>query len=812
MIQQLSSALRGLRRQKGFAALNFTGLYIGLTISLFIGLLLLHERSFDHFHRDADRIYRVVCELDMSSGKEHLPIVQGPVANALRSDIGGIQDITSIRWQEEMVVNLPGGVIFQEKNVVYADSAFFDIFNFNPSNSNASAILSQPNKALLTESTAARYFPGGHAVGKTFRVGSGEDQKDIEVVGLMPDPPANSHLQFAMLLSWPTLALSEEDRTNWGFFNGGHYVYLRLPSEIQASDVAGQLSVIANARKDTRDESAYRYSLQPLAEIHSALLYAEMNSSYTVDFQQFYWLGAIGLFLLLVACINYINLSTAIAAQRAKEVGVRKTLGANRPQLAFAFLSQTFLLSASATILAILTAMLLLPSLNEFLERNIVANWFSPQVLGLLAALCLLTTLLAGLYPAFVLAGFNPADALRGHFHLRSSRATLGLRRGLVTFQFAVAQIFIAAVIVAAMQMEFLREKPLGFRQNGVLDICLPEINSSKVSALKSEIAQLPGVKNISQCTGAPTAKWGHMGTIFNLRENFDHSKVEVAVKICDASYLETYGIELIAGRFITPNDEQQCLERIPEAERRYVCVLNESGVKALGFATPESALGHEITIGINRVSPPIVGVVRDFHTQSLRESVGPVAMMPFHSFKGNLGISLEPSAANASTLSAIDKIWKRIYPETLFESAFLDEHLASLYRSESRVFALFKFVTLLALLLNALGLVGLTAFVVEQKTKEIGVRKVLGASVVSVVALLSKDFLKLAIVSSFIAFPVAWWAMRHWLADFAYRIDIQWWMFVVAALAAVSIAFFTVSFQSLRAALANPVKSLRSE
>jgi len=493
-------------------------------------------------------------------------------------------------------------------------------------------------------------------------------------------------------------------------------------------------------------------------------------------------------------------------------VGVRKTLGANRSQLALNFLGQTFVLTLGASVFAIATAHFLLPALNVFLDRNIAADWLSPQTLALPAALCLLTTLLSGLYPAFILAGFSPAEALRSHFNVRRSRASLTLRRGLVTFQFVVAQVFIAAVIIAASQMQYLREKPLGFRHNGVLDIRLPESRSGKVTALNSEIAHLPGVKNTSQSTGAPTSKWAQLGTIFNLREQFDNSKIEVAVKICDPHYLETYGIELLAGRFIEESDENQCLESIPEEQRRYVCVLNEAAVKSLGFATPEAALGHEITIGLNHVSPPIVGVVRDFHVNSLHELVNPVALMTFHQYKRNLGISLEPAAVNTATLASIEKIWKRFYPDVLFESAFLDEHLASLYRAESRAFSLFQLVTLLALLLNALGLIGLTAFVVEQKTKEIGVRKVLGANVASVVALLSKDFLKLALISFVIALPIAWWAMNHWLADFAYRVSIQWWMFALAGIAAVAVAFLTVSFQSIRAALANPVESLRNE
>ncbi|MFN0215835.1 MAG: ABC transporter permease [Saprospiraceae bacterium] len=812
MIQYFTNALRGLYRQKGFAVLNFTGLYVSLTVGLLIGMLLFHERSFDSFHRDAGNIYRLVCKLNSPVGEDNLPLVQAPMSNVLRTEIRGLQDFTIVNCEDNLVIQLDGGRIFKEKNVVYADSSFFDIFNFDTNLGNASALLRQPNKVLLTERTATRYFPGGNAVGKSFKLGECEDQKELEVVGIMPNPPANGHLQFNMLVSWPTLQEEVEDTPNWGMFQGGRYTYLRVPPEMQAVSISEQITVTANERKDKEDPSSYTYSLQPLAQIHSDLLYAGFNASYTIDFKQFYWLGAIGLFLLLVACINYINLSTAIATRKAKEVGVRKTLGADRRQLALSFLSQTLVLSAGASVLAAITADLLLPNLNNFLDRNVVANWFSPQSLGLLVGLCLLTTLLAGLYPAFVLAGFNPAEALRGHFNFKRTQTSLNLRRGLVTFQFAVAQIFIVAIIVAASQMQLLREKPLGFRQNGVIDLRLPESDPAKASALKTEIAGLAGVQIISQCSGAPVAKWSSTTTVFNLREKYEQSPLEVVMKIADANYLKTYGIELVAGRFIEANDEQQCLESIPDSLRRYVCVINESAVKSLGFASPEAALGQVLTFGINSISPPIVGVVRDFHTSSLRESVGPTAIIPYHNYKRSLGISLLPAAANMATLASIEKIWKQIYPETLFQSVFLDEHLASLYRTESNTFSLFQLITLLALLLNGLGLVGLTAFMVEQKTKEIGVRKVLGASVISVVGLLSKDFLRLAFIGLILAAPVAYWAMNQWLADFAYRVEIQWWMFVAAGIAAIVVAFLTVSFQSVRAALANPVKSLRSE
>jgi hypothetical protein len=811
MAPSFTTILRALGRQKSYTTLNFIGLFVSITVAILIGVLLVHERSFDNFHRQPESIYRVVCHLQLDVTEEKLPLAASPVGHALRHDIGGIQDLTTVSWEERSIVHLPGGQIIQEDNLVYADSAFFDVFHFPNNLSNAAQLLRQPNKVLLTQKTADRYFPGGNALGKTIKLGD-VDQQVVEVAGVLPDPPANSHLPYSMLVSWPTLQLSEDELQNWGFFSHGRFVYLRVPPSVSPDAIGEKLSSIAEARKDKRDSGKYQYQLQPLADIHTNPVYADFNATYTPDVQQFYWLGAIALFLLLVACINYINLSTAIAARKAREVGVRKTLGASRAQLATHFLTQTLVVTCSATALALGSVYYLIPELNTYLDRNIQMQWFSPEVLGLAGAICLGATLLAGAYPAALLAGLSPVEAFRNKWNPGGKHASLTLRRSLVTFQFVIAQVFIAGVIVAALQMQYLREKPLGFASKNVLDIRLPDFNQTRNDAIKAEMAQIPGVRNISQSTGAPTSKWANVGTIFNLSEKFDAARIEVGVKICDHNYLETYDIALLAGRFITEADEKQCLESIPEASRRYVCVLNESAVKSLGFATPEAALGHKVTLGIDRVTPPIVGVVRDFHISSLHEPVGPVAMMPFHQMNRNLGIALEDGAANAKTLAAVEKVWKEFCPDMLFTSVFLDEHLASLYRTESRTFTLFQGVTFLALLLNALGLIGLTTFVVEQKTKEIGVRKVLGASVASITRLLTSDFLKLVCLAFLLASPLAYYGVKHWLADFAYRIDLQWWMFALSGVAAMLVAILTVSFQSIHAALANPVKSLRNE
>lgn len=814
MIQKFILTLRSMRRQRGFLALNFLGLYIGLTVAVLIGLMIFHERSFDNFHRDAAKLYRVVCTLKMPEGdKETLPLAPAPLAGALRAEFPELESVSRVRHFDDCVVKLTPERFFEEKDVVFADSSFFRIFNFNVIAGNGTVSLTRPGAVLLTEKAASRYFPGESAMGKQFALEKGDKKYAVEVTGIMADPPANSHLPFTMLVSAPTIpAPGPEESENWGWFNGGSFVYVRLGEHADTASIAARLTHLANVRKDQQDDSAYSYGLQPLTTVHSDQRYADFGATYTADFEQFYWLGAIGLFLLLVACINYINLSTAIAVRKAREIGVRKTLGANRSQLASQFLGETFVLSLGAVLLAAMTTQILLPVLNNFMDRHIVVDWWALQTGGLLAVLCLSVTFLAGFYPAVVMAGFNPIAALRNKFGVGQSRSSLHLRKGLVAFQFVVAQVFIVAVVVAALQMRYLKNKPLGFNHQGLVEIHLPESSAEKQSLLRARLSEVPGIRDMSFCLGAPISKRGSFTTRFNLREKYDQNKLEIDVKLVDTHYPQIYGLELVAGRFLNGNDEQQCSQQVPEDQRKYACILNETAVKALGFPSPEAALGHEITMGINHISPPVVGVVRDFHTRSLHEKMTSVAMVPFSEMKDQLSVLLEPAASNTATLASIGHIWKEVFPGALFDSSFLDEDLAALYRTESRMFTLIQLVALLALLINALGLIGLTTFMVEQKTKEIGVRKVLGASIASITRLLTQDYLKLVAIAFVIAAPLAYYAMNQWLADFAYRIDMQWWMFLLSGFAAAGVALLTVSFQSVKAALANPVDSLRNE
>jgi putative ABC transport system permease protein len=811
-INNLYQAFRSLRHQKGFATLNFLGLTVALTVALLTGLMVFHEVNFDRFHPDGDRLFRVVTQYDGRDGeRQHFAGPAAIVPSVAKAELGELGQWTEVNFHDKEIVRLSPTQFFEEKNLVFVDTAFFSLFNFEVISGNARAAMAVPNQVLLTESTAARYFPKENALGKRITLDvEACPVKEFEVAGILADAPANSHLPFQMLVSSASVKIAEGD-LGWGWFYGGQYLFVKPGVNISPVQVGQRFTDVANERKDKEDESRHTYSLQPIADIHTNMTYADGNPSYTADFEQFYWLGAIALFLLLVAVVNYVNLATAIAQRKSREVGVRKTLGASRGQLAARFWVETALLVAAAIVCSMVVANAVLPVLNQFLDRNIVANWFSPQTLGLLAALFGATTLLAGFYPAIVMAGFSPTEAFRGKALGKGTQASLHMRRGLVAFQFVVAQVLIVAVIVAASQMSFIRSKPLGFGTVGVVNMRVPQEKPEQIDALRTEFARIPGVLSTSNCIGAPTSNAGFT-TVFNWPELYEQQTMEVVLKVADPQYLETYGLALLAGRNLQDGDLLQVSDKIPKEERKYVCLLNETAIKRLGVASPAEALGRKVKTGFRGAEATIVGVVGDFHTRSLREELQSVAILPLPRNRISLGIRLDPAAANTATLAKMETIWKTFFPGEIFTAAFLDDYLASLYRTENKVFSIFKIMALLALLINALGLIGLTVFVVEAKTKEIGIRKVLGASVASVMRLLTLDFFKLAMVALVLATPLAWWAMNKWLAGFAYRIDIQWWMFAVAGTAAVVIAFLTVGFQSVRAALANPVKSLRSE
>lgn len=802
------TAWRSVKKNKGFFALNFLGLYISVVVCILIALMLLHETSFDQPAGEDVSLYRVVAQSTKSTGTEYGAVTPYPLVSAMRTALPDEKGIAQIHFEKDGVFSFENKK-FKTKDIIFADSVFPRLFPVTVKEGSLKRALSERGFAVLTETTAKKYFGQASALGRRIKYAN---YLDLEVAAVVADAPSNTHLPYQVLVSYPSLSphlIGDLPLDTWSL-NANGYAYIALKGANSSRHIEAVLKAIADKylpKDDVRTKTMYK--LQPIRDIHFNQQYEGKNPSYTVNYSYLYLLGAIGLFLILAACINYTNLSTALAIKKSKEVGVRKTMGATRGHLIKQFLSETFLMTALVILVAALSVRLFLPPLNDFLGKNIPLNWVNLNSVLFLLCLWASVSLLSGTYPAFVLSGFNPITALKSKISTPKT-SVLVLRRGLVVFQFLTAQMLIIGAIVVAKQLAFMQSAPLGFEKQNVLDLDLPDNNAAHLQALHDRLSALLGVTSVSLSLGAPISD-NQVGTGFNLKEKYVTEKLSVVIKATDAGYLSTYGLQLVAGRWFDRNDERRVDRSVPDSLRRYAFVLNETAVKTLGFAFPKDILGKYVTFGMNDISAPVIGVIKDYHVTSMHQSVSPVIMVDFPFFYYSAGIRFS-RGYSAASLSAVESAFTSVYPNDLFESSFLDEHVASQYKEEKRTQQLFNIFTFLSIVINVLGLVGLLSFMIEQKTKEIGVRKVLGATIADISYVLSRDFVRLILIAFVIAAPVAWWLMTNWLQGFAYRTQFSWWIFAVTIAGALVVTCIAVGYQTIKAALMNPVKSLRSE
>ncbi|WP_017730863.1 ABC transporter permease [Nafulsella turpanensis] len=795
---------RSLWRHKGFTGINLLGLSLGIAAVLLIVLIGHYERSFDTFHTKSQQLFRVVSETSRADQILYNANVPYPTGRFLRERDPGIL-ASQIHFAEEMQVRLGEEAPFTEEQVVFADSLFFQVLDFAGIEDfwvagNPATALQGPGKVVLTESTARQYFGSEDPIGKRLLL---DNKAEAEVVGVVRDIPQNSHLPFNMLVSYGTFSndfIGGLDVNSWGFTGNG-YAYVRLQDERtrSATHEALQAIVLSNAKSEA--DLKMKMYLQPLPEIHFDLAFEGSNPTYTVSSNYLNMLVLLGIFIILIACINYINLSTSFAFTKSKEVGVRKTIGASKKQLFFHYMLETFTLTCAAAVLGLLLALAFLPTVNQILDKGITAAPLLELdfIAGSLLALLLLT-FISGAYPALIMAGFNPVSSLKNQLALPGKSSVL-LRKSLVVFQFSVSILLIICTLVIARQMEYFQDKELGFIKEAVVEVKLPEADSVKRAHFQSLLQNQTGIQQLSFCMGAPVSDNG-LGVSMEAPELPENTSYEAEIIPCDINYKATFGLELLAGRWLLPSDEKNIGSAV---------VVNRQLINTLGYTDPKEAIGKRITLGINSMRPAIVGVTEDFHTSSLHEDITPVALLPFPYFYVTAGIRLHPGQMR-NTLAEIEEAWRTVFPEHVYEISFVDETLASRYEQERRDYQLFKAFSVISIFICCIGLWGLIAFVVVRKTKEIGIRKVLGASISSIVMLISKDFLKLVGIALLIASPLAWYYMNQWLQDFAYRIEIGWAVFLIAGLFALLIAFLTISYQAIKAASANPVKSLRTD
>ncbi|QMW03131.1 ABC transporter permease [Spirosoma foliorum] len=793
-------AFRNLRKHKTFSFINITGVAVGLACFLLIALYVKDELSYDRYNTNADRIYRVARTFLSSDGVPSLKLAQAapPFGPLIKQDFPEAEQV--VRTIDNGGLVKYGEHSFNEDDMFFAEANLFKVFDFKLLSGNPDQALVNPFSIMFSRPMAEKYFGNENPIGKTVRL---NNQFDLTVTGVYEPLPAQSHFHPKFLMSFSTfndnrVYGAEGLRTNWGNNSFNTYVLLKPganPNRMEAAFPAFQDTHVPSG--EGRKASTWSVlNLQKLTDIH---LYSHTDSEIepTGDISYIYLFSAIGLFILLIACINYMNLATARSAGRAKEVGMRKVVGALRAQLIGQFLSESIVLVTLALGIAIFLVVLALPALNDFTKKQLAFQQLvDPVFLSILIGITLLTGLVAGSYPAFFLTSFRPLGVLKGQ--IASTMRTGKLRQALVITQFAIAITLIISTAVVYNQMKYIQDYRLGYAKDQVL--LLPDVGDSTTNyeTLKQQLIQTGAVNGMARSSRIPSGRLLDSDNAMAPKgDTMAPVKVNLRSLRVDYDFISAYQIPMAAGRNF---------DRSHSTDTSMI-VLNETAVRELGW-TPEQAIGKPFQYG--RAKGQIIGVTKDFHFESLHQQMAAMAMiMGTQNFRW---VSVPLKGNIPAALQQVETVWKRFFPERPFDYQFLDERFDRLYNREQTQQTLFSIFAGVAILISCLGLFGLSMFMAEQRTKEIGIRKVLGASEVSLVAMFSKDFMKLVVVALIIASPVAWYAMHTWLADFAYRTDIHWWVFLLAGGLTVLIALLTVSFQSVKAALTNPVKSLRSE
>ena len=794
----LKTAFQNLRSHKAYLAINTIGLAVGIAAGLLIFLLIQYETSFDDFHKNKERIYRVVAATKTQTGMNYSKATAFPVAQALRIDYPQLEHVARIYVRDGKQVTLKNDDALTpqkhfKETVFFAEPEFFDIFNFPFLAGNPKTALSEPNTAVLTQETAEKYFGDWHtAIGKFINC---ENDGVCKVTGVLKNIPVNTNFPLQVVLSFET-SRQEDISTDWVAQDGSLNTFLVLPKNITPQQFNNDLKTFV-AKHTPAEYVNHGYILQALSEMHYDSRFGTYSGS-TFSKTLITALSLIGFFLLIIACINFINLATAQAVNRSKEVGIRKVLGSSKKQLVIQFLCETFLITLTSVATAIICAFIALPLLNNLLQTSVEIQPSFPLV-AFLFSIIIVVTVLSGLYPAIVLSGFNPIAVLKSKLTSKTTGG-LSMRRVLVVFQFTIAQALILGTLIVVSQMNFFQNASMGFDKDAIVTVPLGNDSTRlfKADALKMQLLQQAGIKNVSLSAFTPIDKAGWDGD-FTFDNTLKKSDFNPEFKWADADFFKTYNIRFIAGG---PYKQADTINGF---------VVNELMVKKLGFKDPADIIGKKITIFDGAIAAPVVGVVKDFNGNSLEKQMKPIMLGSFRQVYRLINIKIQPQQVK-QTLAAIEKLWNDTYPGFDYEYQFLDDKIASLYKQESRLSQLYQIFAGIAIFISCLGLYGFVSFMAVQRTKEVGIRKVLGASVINIVYLLSREFTVLIGVAFLIATPIAYYFMHQWLQKFAYRTNIGIGLFLLTILIAEIIAWLTVGYQAIKAAVANPVESLRSE
>jgi putative ABC transport system permease protein len=819
----LKIAFRGFWRHKVFTLINIIGLSIGISAALVIYLIVHFDFTFDKFHKDSDRVYRVVSNFSSQGERGYNGGVSGPAVGAVKNEVAGVDATAPLYtlYQVNVFVIGKGNTTVRfknEQNVVLAAPDFFKIFNYKWLAGSPDHSLNDPNQVVLTSDQAKKYFPTlsyNQMIGKVVTY----DTLKTTVTGIVQTLTQNTDLTFRDFISYGTgtavanKALVEQlGLTQWENTNSASQLFIKLSAKASPSIIEKQLNAIhlkESPTKVTDKGNSHTFALQPLSDLHFNENYGAFDfTGRMANKTTLYCLLALAVFILLLGCINFINLTTAQAAQRAKEIGIRKTMGSNRQQLIIQFLSETFFITLIAVIISVGLTPVILTLFADFIPKGVKADFLQPYLLLFLLSLTVAVSFASGFYPAVVLSGYKPVMVLKNQVSANSSQTRHAwLRKSLTVTQFVIAQFFIMATLLVSKQIYYALHKDLGFKKDAIVIVQTPYKNrkASSNQVLFNTLRAMPQVEMVS-AGGAPPSSGNTNSTQITYVDGKKEIKTEVELKYGDENYIPLYQIKMLAGRSLRPGDTSKGV------------VINNTYAKVLGFRNPHEAIGKTFAQFNNHKNLEIVGVAADFYQKSLRAPIKPIAIfIGTRTFQtGTFHIALKPQTAGGdewkTALAVFGKTWKEVYPDDDFEYHFYDENIAKFYENEKHTSTLLTWATGLSIFISCLGLLGLAIYTTTQRTKEIGVRKVLGASVVQIVTLLSTELIWLILLAFVLVTPMAWWAMNKWMETFADRTTISWWIFVLSGGGMLLAAVITSSFQTVKAAVTNPVNSLRSE
>ncbi|HXR84421.1 MAG TPA: ABC transporter permease [Hanamia sp.] len=786
------TAWRNLIKNKVFSIINIMGLTIGITVCMMIFLFIVNEFSFDNFHKDGARIYRLMRGFEKEGKLANVAYVSGPYAPALMNDFGGdIQSTVRLNTNDNLITI--DNRSFHEKKVIDADSNFFRFFSFPLIKGNPQTVLQDPHSVVLTEKTAKKYFGSiDNVLGKTIVV---DKDLPLKITGIAKDVPSNSHIEFDLVLP---LANYKDATWMTSWINNGVYTYVKLQPHVAKAQVEKQLPAFLEKYmgSDIRKYGLYHYklSLTPLKDVYFDD--AALDGIKHGDKRVVYIFFSIAVLILLIACINFMNLSTIRGAERSKEVGLRKVLGALRNNLVWQFIGESVLLALVSCVFAIALLVLIMPWYDQLLGYSLTVSWNMISIWLFLAGVIIVVGFLAGSYPAFFLSAFSPIDALKGK--LRLGKGGSAFRQVLVIVQFSITVFLIVSMIIIAKQMSYVKNRQLGYNKEQTMLVRIDNDDIYKNRNLfKSQLENESGVQSVSLMSGEPGGFFD--GQVFDVEDH--NERWNARTEFADFEFVKTLGLKILAGRNFSASYPTDTTDAV---------LINKTAATKLGW-TPKKAIGKWIQNTIRDTAKRrIIGVVADFNFESLKSNIEPLVIAPNPDRRVAL-VKLKPGNIKAG-VALVEKTYKNVASAYPFEYHFLDEQFNDLYKKDIRQQTILSVFACLAIFVACLGLFGLASFTTTKRFKEIGVRKVLGSSVKEIVVLLSTDLLKPVIIATCIALPIGYWASEKWLQNFAYKTSLSWWVFLVAAITTFAIAFVTVCLKAIKAAIANPVESLRSE